>query len=183
MTIMIIIITGSLRLNTALLNNYRKILFSKKKEEKKTTVISTSFRKTGLAWCFILREKKKDLWLPICYQKLFVVSISVLCFQIFTVNFMTKKGLTYAFSIPNWMFGRKLIIKKKKKKKVVSLFFTCFKLLIFHKNAEKISENFNKRNLLKTYIKTTYPSFAYFAAVWTTEKWKYSSFISNQWLE
>ena len=65
-----------------------------------TTVLSASLGKTFFAWRFILNENL--LFGPtISYQKPFVFSISVFCFQIFTLklNLRLKVGLTYAVSI------------------------------------------------------------------------------------
>ena len=56
-------------------------------------------------------------------------------------------GLTYAISKVNWIlriFYEKIFIY------FFLLFFTDFKLLMFHKNIVKISEILNKWNLLKT---------------------------------
>ena len=55
------------------------------------------------------------------------------------INFMVKiMGLTYAISIVNWIFGNFLL------KNIFLLFFTDFKLLMFHNNIVKISEILNK---------------------------------------
>ena len=82
-------------------------------------------------------------------QDPFVVSVPVLCFQIFTVKLIVwpKTGLNYAISIVNLIFG-----------KYVLLFFTDLKsVLMFYSNIMKNSETLNKLNLLKICIQTSYP--------------------------
>ena len=60
---------------------------------------------TSLGWRFILNENIL-FWLTISYQEPFVFSVSVFCFQIFTVqlNLRPKIGLTYAISVVKWFF-------------------------------------------------------------------------------
>ena len=64
------------------------------------TILSTSLGKTFFAWRFILNENILFL-LTISYQKPFVFSVSVFCFQICTqkLNLSPKISLTYAISI------------------------------------------------------------------------------------
>ena len=60
-------------------------------------------------WHFIL-NKNVLFWLTISYQESFVFSLSVQCFQIFTVKLILppKKGLPYAISIVNLISGKKI---------------------------------------------------------------------------
>ena len=53
-------------------------------------------------------------WLTISYQKPFVFSVSVFCFQIFTLKlkFRPKFGLIYAISIVKWFFGFFFFLRK-----------------------------------------------------------------------
>ena len=78
----------------------------------------------------------------------FCLFVPVLCFPIFTAKLILwpKRGLTCAISIVNCFLF--IIIKK-----YVLLFFTDFKLLMFHNNIVKISEILNKSKL----VQTTYP--------------------------
>ena len=76
-------------------------------------------------------------------------------FQIISIKLILwpKMGLTCAISIVNWNF------------------FTDFKLLMFHNNIVKISENLNKSKLLIRCIQIIYPiDLAYFSANFTMEK-------------
>ena len=93
--------------------------------------------------CFVLTDY--------ILSRTLVFSISVLCFQIFTVKLIlwSKMGLIYAISIVNWIFWKNFI------RNYFLLFFTDFKVLIFINNIVKISEIMNKWNLLKTAIKAT----------------------------
>ena len=69
-------------------------------------MLSASLEKTLFAWCFILNGII-DFRLTISYQEPFVFTVSLLCFQIFTVKLILrpKMGLTHAISIVNWIFG------------------------------------------------------------------------------
>ena len=65
-------------------------------------------------------------------------------------------------------------------KKYLLLFFTDFKLLMFHNNTWKISEIFKEWYLLKTCVQTTnIGSFAYFAAILLWEKMKIFKFFKT----
>ena len=66
------------------------------------TVLSTSFGKKFLVWCFIL-NKNILFWLPISHQKPFVFYVSVFCSQIFAqkLKLWPKDGCTYAISTVN----------------------------------------------------------------------------------
>ena len=82
-------------------------------------------------------------------------------------------GLTYSISIANWIF------LKKKYRNYFLLFFNDFKLLRFSDDIVKISEILSKWDLLKTYIKTTYPIiFFYFILFYFF--FFYSLFISSE---
>ena len=87
------------------------------------------------------------------YQEPFVLSISLLCFQIFVVKLISwpKMGQTYAISIVNWSFG-KIVLENFF---FFFFFFMDFTLLMFH--IVKISEILKKGNLLITCLKFTYP--------------------------
>ena len=65
-------------------------------------MLTPSLGKTFFAWRFILNENL-DFLLTMSYQKLFVFSLSLLCFQVFIVKLILgpKTGLTYAISIVN----------------------------------------------------------------------------------
>ena len=74
------------------------------------TVLSTSLGKTFFAWRFILNENIL-FWLTISYQKPFVFSVSVLCFQICTQklvifwNFCLSKYFYFSLLNSNyWCF-------------------------------------------------------------------------------
>ena len=56
-----------------------------------------------------------------CYQELFVFFISLLSFQALVVKLIIwlKKGLTFAVSVVNWIFGVKKILES-------SFFFLLF---------------------------------------------------------
>ena len=127
------------------------------------TVHTTSSGNTLFAWYFILNGNI-ELWLTISYQEAFVFSISVLCFQIFTVKliFTTKNGSCQC----------NIYIKLKFWKKIISIyflhFFTDFKLLILYNDTVKIIKILNKWNLLETCVQTTYP--IDLAAIYTVDK-------------
>ena len=53
------------------------------------------------------------------YKEPFVFSVSVLCFQIFTVKYILRL-MAYAISIVYWLFGKQII------RNFVLLFFTDF---------------------------------------------------------
>ena len=93
-------------------------------------------------------------WLTISYQKPFVFSVSLFCFQIFTIKFnlWPKVGLTYAISIVKWFFFNFCL------RKYFLLFFAEFELLMFYNSIVKISEKLNKWNLLKIGLQVTYPT-------------------------
>ena len=92
-------------------------------------------RKTFFAWRFNLNENIL-FWLTISYQKPFVFSVSVFCFQICTLklNLLPKIGLTYAISIVKWFFWNFCLSK------YFLFFFAEFELLMFNNNIVKISE-------------------------------------------
>ena len=60
-------------------------------------------------------------------------------------------GLTHAISARNWIFRIFILVN------LFLLFFMDFKLLMFRNKVVKISEILNKRKLLKTSLKFTYP--------------------------
>ena len=138
-----------------------------------TTILSTSLGKTFFAWRFIL-NKNILFWLTISYQKPFVFSVSMFCFQIFTLklNLRSKVGLTYAFSIVKWFFFNFCL------RQYFLLFFAEFELLMFHNNIVKISENLNKGNLLKIWLQVTYPTDFCMILLhfYYGKKWKYLIF-------
>ena len=69
-------------------------------------------------------------------------------------------------------------------RKYVLLFFAEFQLLMFHNNIVKISENLNKRVLLKTSLQVTYPAdFCIICMQITRGKSESIWFFKNQWLE
>ena len=137
-------------------------------------MLLTSREKTFFAWRFILNGII-DFWLTISYQEPFYFTVSLLCFQIFTVKLILwpKMGSTHAISIVNSFFGFFFI------RKHFLLFFMDFKLLMFHNNIVKISGIFNKQNLLKTCHMFTYPTnFCIFSShFYYGKKWKYSIFL------
>ena len=65
-------------------------------------------------------------------------------------KFTTEIGLTYAVSIVKW-WGFFCLRKYR------LVFFAAFKLWIFDNSIVKISENMNKRNMLKICLQITYP--------------------------
>ena len=82
-------------------------------------------------------------------------------FQIFTLklNLLPKIGLTYAIIVSY----SKVALWNFCLRKYFLLFFSEFKLLMFHNNIEKISENLNKQNLLKICLQIIYGTlFLYF---------------------
>ena len=120
------------------------------------TVCLTSFLKNGKTF-FIRRIHltwKIDLWLTMSYQKSFLVSVPVLCFQIFTVKLILwpNMGLDLCNFYSNWILEFFFI-----KNYFLIFFFTDFKLLIFHKNIVKMTEILKTWNLLKTCIHNTSP--------------------------
>ena len=139
----------------------------------RTTILSTALGKTFFAWPFILNENIL-FWLTISNQKPFVFSVSVFCSQIFTVKFnlRSKIGLIYAISIVKWLFGVFVLENN------FLLFFTEFKLLMFHNNIVKISEKLNKQNLLKMCLQVTYPTDFCKIGIhfYYRKKWKYLLF-------
>ena len=72
-------------------------------------------------------------------------------FKYLLKNYLYYYGLTYAISVVNWIFG------EKNMRNNCLFFFTDFKLLLFPDNIVNITESFNKWNLLKFCIQTTYP--------------------------
>ena len=91
---------------------------------------------------------------------------------------MAKNGpnlQTYATSIVNknfWNFFIKIYFM---------LFFTYFKLLMFHTNIAKIMESLSKWNLLKICIQTTSIDFfiIFFSHLYSGEKWRYLIFFKT----
>ena len=65
-----------------------------------------ALRLTFFAWHFILNGII-NFWLTISYQGPFVFTVSLLCFQIFSVNLILwpKMGLTHSVSRVMWSFG------------------------------------------------------------------------------
>ena len=70
------------------------------------TGLSALLVKTFCAWHFILNTNIL-IWLTIPYQEPFVFSVSVLCYQIFTLKLKLQPNicLTYAISIVKWFLG------------------------------------------------------------------------------
>ena len=94
-----------------------------------TTVLSTSLQDRFFTWCFILNGNI-DFWLTVSYQKPFIVSVHVLCFQIFTAKLILwpKNGSDLG------NFYSKLEFWKIFIKKIFFAFFLDhdFKLFMFH---------------------------------------------------
>ena len=84
--------------------------------------------------------------LTISYQKLFVLSVSVLYSQICTLklNLRIKISLTYTLSIVK----RFIFFFNFRLRKYILLFFAEFELLMFHNNIVNISEKLNTRNFI-----------------------------------
>ena len=91
------------------------------------------------------------------------------------INFTTKNGSCLC------NFYNKLDFWKIFSRKYLLLFFTGFKLLMFHNNIVKISEILNKWNLLKTCIQITYlvDFFHNLQPFLLQEKWNFSIFLKT----
>ena len=135
----------------------------------------------GPSWSSCTLNEDILFWLTISYQKPFVFSVSVFCFQICTLklNLLPKIGLAYSSSVVKWFFLNFLL------RKYFLLFFAEFELLMFHNNIVKISEKLNKKNLLKICSQVTYLTDFCIICIhfYNGKKWKYLGFFKNQLLE
>ena len=126
-----------------------------------------------LAWRFILNENIL-FWLTLSYQKPFVFSASMLCFQIFTLilNLRPKIGLTYAISIVKWYFLY-FCLSKYFYFSLLNLNYWCFTTILW-----KFSEKIEQVELVENLPQITYPTgfCIIFIHFYYGKKWKYLMF-------
>ena len=129
-------------------------------------MLLTSFENTVFIRRFILNVKI-DMWLTRSYQKPFIVSVPVLCFQIFTAKLISwqKLGLTNAISIVLFFF---LIF-------CIKIIFGFSSLISKYWCSNTILWKFQKSRTSRTHWNpasklSTLLVFAYFAAIFTMGK-------------
>ena len=127
-----------------------------------------------LAWRFSLNENIL-FWLTLSYmyQKPFVFSASMLCFQIFLIlNLRPKIGLTYAISIVKWYFLY-FCLSKYFYFSLLNLNYWCFTTILWN-----FSENIEQVELVENLPQITYPTgfCIIFIHFYYGKKWKYLMF-------